>query len=56
MNAITNENKPTNTWDKMVHATFRKVVCFDLLFMGLGIGVGTGIGAFLVLEVLPSFF
>jgi len=37
-----------NTWNKMVHATFRKVVAFDLLFMGLGILVGTGVGAYLV--------
>ena len=32
----------------MVHATFRKVVAFDLLFFGLGVGVGLGIGAYLV--------
>ena len=40
--------KTTSTWNKMVHATFRKVVAFDLLCMGLGITIGTGIGAYLV--------
>lgn len=29
--------------DKMVHASFRKVVSFDLLFLGLGIPIGAGI-------------
>ena len=38
----------TSIWDKMVHASFRKVVAFDLLFLGLGIAIGAGIGAFLV--------
>lgn len=38
----------TSTWNKMVHATFRKVVAFDLLFMGLGIAVGAGVGAYVV--------
>ena len=32
----------------MIHASFRKVVAFDLLFLGLGIAIGAGIGAFLV--------
>ncbi len=40
--------KTTSAWNKMVHATFRKVVGFDLLYMGLGITIGTGIGAYLV--------
>jgi len=48
MKTQTIQNKPRNTWDKMVHASFRKVVAFDLLFLGLGITVGAGIGAFLV--------
>jgi len=39
----------TSIWDKMVHASFRKVVAFDLLFLGLGIAIGAGIGAFLVI-------
>jgi len=33
----------------MVHASFRKVVAFDLLFLGLGIAIGAGLGAFLVI-------
>lgn len=37
-----------STWNKMVHATFRKVVAFDLLFFGLGTGVGLGIGVYLI--------
>ena len=38
----------TSTWNKMVHASFRKVVSFDLLFFGLGIGVGAGIATYLI--------
>ncbi|WP_299291152.1 hypothetical protein [Nitrosopumilus sp.] len=37
-----------STWDKMVHAPFKKVVKFDLLCMGIGAVMGIGIGAFLV--------
>jgi hypothetical protein len=43
-----NVMKATGTWNKMVHATFRKVVAFDLLFMGLGIAIGAGVGAYVV--------
>jgi hypothetical protein len=32
----------------MVHASFRKVVSFDLLFFGIGIVVGMGIGVYLI--------
>ena len=35
-------------WDTMVHASFRKVVSFDLLFFGLGIVIGIGIGVYLI--------
>ena len=38
----------SNTWNKMVHAPFKKVVTFDLICMGLGILMGIGIGAYLV--------
>lgn len=34
--------------DRMVHASFRKVVAFDLFFFGLGILVGIGIGVYLI--------
>lgn len=37
-----------STWDKMVHAPFKKVVIFDLICIGLGIMIGIGIGAYLV--------
>lgn len=37
-----------STWNKMVHATFRKVVAFDLLFFGLGIVAGIGIGVYIL--------
>lgn len=40
----TNKSK----WDTMVHATFRKVVAFDLLFFGIGIVAGMGIGVYLI--------
>lgn len=33
----------TTVWQKTVHASFRKVVSFDLLFLGLGIPIGAGI-------------
>jgi len=48
MKTQTLQSTTHSIWDKMVYATFRKVVAFDLLFMGLGIGIGVGIGAFLV--------
>ena len=34
-----------STWDKMVHAPFRKVVAFDLLFLALGMPIGAGLTA-----------
>ena len=43
----TNPNDNTKK-DRMVHASFRKVVAFDLLFLGLGILVGIGIGVYLI--------
>ena len=33
----------TSVWKKQVHASFRKVISFDLLFLGLGIPLGAGI-------------
>ena len=47
-----NSNKPktSSTWDKMVHASFRKVVAFDLLCMGIGVIMGMGIGVYLVTQ------
>jgi len=41
-------DKEKGTRDRMVHTTFRKVVAFDLLFLGLGIVIGIGIGVFLL--------
>ena len=38
----------TSTWDKMVHAPFKKVVAFDLLCMGIGAVMGMGVGAYLI--------
>jgi len=37
-------------WDKMVHASFRKVVTFDLICMG----IGASIGGFTVAGILLS--
>ncbi|MFB5636629.1 hypothetical protein [Candidatus Nitrosopumilus sediminis] len=45
------QTKTNSTWDKMVHAPFKKVVKFDLICMGLGVMIGMGLGAFLVTEV-----
>ena len=35
-------------WDKMVHASFGKVIKFDLLCMAMGVVLGMGAGAYLV--------
>jgi hypothetical protein len=32
-----------SVWKKQVHASFKKVISFDLLFLGLGIPIGAGI-------------
>lgn len=40
-----------NTWDKMVHAPFKKVVKFDLICMGIGIVIGMGVGAYFVTNI-----
>jgi hypothetical protein len=37
-----------STWNKMVHAPFKKVVKFDLICMGIGVAIGMGAGAYLV--------
>ena len=36
-----------SVWKKTVHASFKKVISFDLLFLGLGIPIGAGILAVL---------
>ena len=43
------EAKQTSTWNKMVHAPFKKVVAFDLICMGIGTVVGIGVGAYLAI-------
>ena len=42
------ETKQISTWDKMVHAPFKKVVKFDLICMAIGAVIGMGVGAYLV--------
>jgi hypothetical protein len=42
-----NPNDPPKK-DRIVHASFRKVVAFDLFFFGLGILVGIGIGVYII--------
>ncbi len=42
------ETKQISTWDKTVHAPFKKVVKFDLICMGIGAVMGMGVGAYLV--------
>ncbi|MFB5610634.1 MAG: hypothetical protein ACE5R3_00490 [Nitrosopumilaceae archaeon] len=37
--------KAQSVWNKMVHAPFKKVVAFDLLFLILGIPIGAAIAA-----------
>jgi len=41
-------NPQISTWNRMVHAPFKKVVTFDLICMGIGIIIGMGVGAYLV--------
>lgn len=40
---LLNMKTETSVMKKMVHASFKKVVAFDLLFLGLGIPIGAGI-------------
>ena len=35
--------KERSVWKKEVHASFKKVIAFDLLYMGFGIPIGAGI-------------
>ena len=42
------QSSKVSTWNKMVHAPFKKVVKFDLICIGIGILIGMGIGAFIV--------
>lgn len=42
------EPKNEGTWNKMVHASFKKVVTFDLICMGIGVVIGMGIGVYLI--------
>ena len=42
------QSSKISTWNKMVHAPFKKVVKFDLICIGIGILIGIGIGAFIV--------
>ena len=37
------EIKKPSVWRGEVRASFRKVIAFDLLFMGLGLIIGAGI-------------
>ncbi len=39
----TNTIKQTSVWTQEVRAPFKKVVAFDLLFMGLGAMIGAGV-------------
>jgi len=45
-------DKSVSSWDKMVHAPFRKVIAYDLLCMGIGVIIGIGIGAFFIKEMV----
>ena len=46
-----------STWNKYVHAPFKKVVAFDLLCMAMGIPIGAGVAtAFLtgdIYKIIP---
>jgi len=38
----------TSVKNKTVHASFKKVISFDLLFLGLGMPIGAGILALIL--------
>jgi hypothetical protein len=40
---MNNTTTKPNIWKAQVHAPFKKVIAFDLLFLGLGIFIGAGI-------------
>lgn len=42
------KSQQNSTWDKIVHAPFKKVVKFDLICIGIGVVIGMGAGAYLV--------
>ncbi|HSA76031.1 MAG TPA: hypothetical protein VLE02_00680 [Nitrosarchaeum sp.] len=48
MDTNTNSTKKESSWNKMVHAPFKKVVAFDLICMGIGVVIGIGIGVYLI--------
>jgi hypothetical protein len=37
------ESRKPSVWKMQVHASFKKVIAFDLLFLGLGAMIGAGI-------------
>ncbi len=47
------KHKEQSTWNKMVHAPFKKVVAFDLLCMAMGMPLGAGILAALLYGAEP---
>lgn len=48
MKTKTTQSTESSVWNKMVHATFKKVIAFDMLCIGIGVPIGMGIGAYLV--------
>jgi hypothetical protein len=40
---MTDKPKHIIVWAAVVHAPFKKVIAFDLLFLGLGAFIGAGI-------------
>ena len=48
------ETKQNSTWNKTVHAPFKKVVKFDLICMGIGAMIGMGTGAYFAASGLFS--
>ena len=45
------QSQKIDTWNKMVHAPFKKVVKFDLICMGIGVVMGMGIGAYIATNI-----
>jgi len=45
------QTQKNSTWDKIVHAPFKKVVKFDLICIAIGVVMGMGIGAFIATNI-----
>ncbi|MCV0430312.1 hypothetical protein [Nitrosopumilus sp.] len=45
------QSQKISTWNKVVHAPFKKVIKYDLFCMVLGVMMGMGIGAYIATNI-----